>query len=259
MQKVTIYSITRIGTEDSYVGSSIALRSRWKTHRYELNKGIHHCFDLQKQWAEHGPEAFIFEVLAQHECKDVNERAALELQWIIAKGNLNAMREYVDTHNFTQSDACRALQSATNRAKAANDPDYAAFLDRRGKELTAYMQSVEGRANMGRHTKRRWKDPEERKRLRAGLDRKDHEVEARRSANIGKAHSTPEMKAMHRANAAKMLENPVLVAKMLKGSKDYWANPENRAKRAEMSRQMHARRRAAKAALEAKTELPSPS
>lgn len=247
MQKVTFYAIARTGTAEEYIGTSINVKNRWKTHRYDLKKGGHHCSALQQAWDLYGPDAFTFSVLKVVDCETLNERAALEIQLIKQRGSYNAMTAYIPYESIgPQSEAAKALQSATNRSKAQNDPQYAEFLRGRGEALTEFMRSDEGRANMAKHTKRRWQDPEERKRLRAGLDRKDPEIEAKRAANIGKAHSTPEMKAFHKANAAKMLENPELVAKMLDGSKSYWADPANRAKRAEKMRAYHAARRAAK-------------
>ncbi len=247
--KVTYYAITRTGTSEEYIGSSINLRGRWKTHRYDLKNKRHHCKALQEAWDLYGPDAFSWSIIETRVCADVNDRAAIELQWIIAKGTYNAMTKYVTTDNLIpMSDQAKALKSAEAHAKIADDPEYANFLQKRGQAIAAYMKSDEGRANMSEHSKRRWQDPEERKRLRAGLDRvqADPEHWKRHGEKIKAAHGTPEMKAMHRENHAKLLEDPGMREKMIQGSKDYWADPANRAKRGEKMRAYHAARRAAK-------------
>lgn len=244
MQKVFIYSISRIGTDDAYIGSSIGLRVRWKQHRYELNNRKHHCPALQEAWATYGPDAFAFSVLHTQTCQSLDERAALELGYILKLGTYNSLQGHIDARGFTQSGAAKTLASATMRARAENDPEYAAFLASRGAALAAFMKSPEGRANMAKHTKRRWQDPEERKRLRAGLDRKDPEVEARRAANIGKAHRTPEMKALHAANTAALWQDPEYREKVThKAAKSRWGDPEAKARQAEKMRAYHAKRR----------------
>lgn len=251
MQKFVIYSIRRIGSEDAYIGSSLAFRNRWKKHRYDLRRGKHHCLGLQKAWAEFGPEAFSFEVMAEYECETVNERAAIELQWIIAKGNLNAINDHVDTHNiYPMSEANRRLKSAETHAKIAAVPEYASFLAERGKAIASYMKSPEGRAKMAEHSKRRWQDPEERKRLRAGIDRwvKDPEAQALHAEKGRIRESTPERIAHHKANTTALWENEDYRAKVVeKAAKNRWSDPEKKAIQAQKMREYHARRRAAKA------------
>ena len=247
MQTVYIYAITRTETGDAYIGSTISPKQRWIRHRCHLKLNKHHSPHLQRAWNKYGKQAFFYEVIASKDCETHADRLAFELSWVAKSGHYNVLISSLDESHFTSSPEKRARHAKAIREKIESDPEYRQFLQERGAAIASYMKSEDGRANMAEHTKRRWQDPEERKRLRAGLDRKDPEVEAKRAANIGKAHSTPEMKAFHKANAAKMLENPELVAKMHKGSVDYWADPANRKKRSERMKEIHAKRRTAKA------------
>jgi len=243
--KVTIYAINRTGTSEEYIGSSINFKSRWKKHLFDLRKGKHHCPALQTAWAQYGERAFSFVILDERECASVGERAALELQWIKSRGTYNTMTNFIIPTNLEpMSDAHKKLKALEIEAAIASNPEYRAFLKARGESLTAFIQSPEGRANMAEHTKRRWQDPEERKRLRAGLDRKDPEVEKRRAENIGKAHSTPEKKAMHRANTKALWETEEYRSKVTqKAAQNRWGDPEAKARQAEKMRAYHAKRR----------------
>lgn len=57
-----IYIIKNKRTHEYYVGESRDIKSRWKRHRYELNKGVHHSDKLQKAWNKYGERAFSFKV-----------------------------------------------------------------------------------------------------------------------------------------------------------------------------------------------------
>ncbi|WP_319020739.1 NUMOD3 domain-containing DNA-binding protein [Bacillus sp. B1-b2] len=43
-----------------YVGSSNDFKTRWKTHRNQLNAGVHHSIHLQRAWNKYGEESFEF-------------------------------------------------------------------------------------------------------------------------------------------------------------------------------------------------------
>lgn len=75
-----IYGILNIETGRIYVGSSTRMKRRWLEHRRTLNLGRHHNQWLQRSWNHHGPENFIFYVIAQG-CS-MNELAAMETGYI---------------------------------------------------------------------------------------------------------------------------------------------------------------------------------
>jgi group I intron endonuclease len=61
--KTGIYKITNIVTGKVYVGSSIRIENRFKEHKYNLNKNIHHSKKLQNSYNKYGSDKFIFDVI----------------------------------------------------------------------------------------------------------------------------------------------------------------------------------------------------
>jgi group I intron endonuclease len=47
----------------SYVGSSIDINTRMRSHRNQLRRGNHHCRALQSAWDAYGEHAFSLEIL----------------------------------------------------------------------------------------------------------------------------------------------------------------------------------------------------
>lgn len=59
-----IYAITRIGTDECYIGQSINIRRRFNDHRRDLKAGKARSEKLQIAFDRHGLSAFAFEILA---------------------------------------------------------------------------------------------------------------------------------------------------------------------------------------------------
>jgi group I intron endonuclease len=62
-----IYSILNKLNNKTYIGSSCDIERRWRHHRQNLNKGIHHCIHLQRAWNKYGEKHFIFNI--EQQCK----------------------------------------------------------------------------------------------------------------------------------------------------------------------------------------------
>src|SRR5258705_10686060 len=58
-----IYKIVCIPTGKIYVGSTNDFYQRWKSHRSELKRGVHHSRYLQFSWNKYGEAAFQFEII----------------------------------------------------------------------------------------------------------------------------------------------------------------------------------------------------
>ncbi|MDY0282629.1 MAG: GIY-YIG nuclease family protein [Salinivirgaceae bacterium] len=58
-----IYQIRNTVNGKRYVGSSVNMRARWRTHRTMLKHRKHHAQKLQNAWNKYGCKAFVFEVL----------------------------------------------------------------------------------------------------------------------------------------------------------------------------------------------------
>lgn len=76
---IGIYKITNTADNTSYIGKSKDIKTRFRKHKYRLNKGIHHNQFLQRAWDKYGEKYFTFEVL--EECA-LDELDRLETYYI---------------------------------------------------------------------------------------------------------------------------------------------------------------------------------
>jgi group I intron endonuclease len=58
-----IYEILNIKNGHRYIGSAVNVSKRWRDHLRELERGIHHSKYLQRSFAKHGEQSFVFKVL----------------------------------------------------------------------------------------------------------------------------------------------------------------------------------------------------
>jgi group I intron endonuclease len=75
----SIYQILNLTNGKFYVGSTVDIKDRWRTHRRKLRNGTHHCPHLQASWNKHGEDSFSFNVLSIH---PVTELDKIEQQWL---------------------------------------------------------------------------------------------------------------------------------------------------------------------------------
>jgi group I intron endonuclease len=78
-----VYLITRIGTDQHYVGSSVDVNKRWSAHRSLLRNSQHHATYLQHTWNKFGESAFSFTVV--QEVKRTNNVAEMKKALIDAE------------------------------------------------------------------------------------------------------------------------------------------------------------------------------
>jgi group I intron endonuclease len=85
MNKISgIYGIKNTITGKFYVGSSVNVHVRWKTHASHLRRGVHHSVKLQNSWNKHGESAFIFGILEVIEAEELLMQAE---QWYLDNWN----------------------------------------------------------------------------------------------------------------------------------------------------------------------------
>jgi len=58
-----IYLINNKCNGHQYIGQSVDIESRWKSHRYELNRCIHNNTYLQNAWNKYKEQNFSFSIL----------------------------------------------------------------------------------------------------------------------------------------------------------------------------------------------------
>jgi group I intron endonuclease len=103
MNKCGIYLIRNAITGKVYVGSSIDIRSRWRSHICLLNGDSHSNAHLQASWNVHGKNAFEFTII--EECSE-GTLMIREMVWIAYYDAMNRDKgyniEYPDRHEVTE-------------------------------------------------------------------------------------------------------------------------------------------------------------
>jgi len=105
-----IYGILNTVNGKWYIGQSVDVRKRWRSHRRELSMGIHPNAHLQSAFSHYGECAFSFEILEECAVADLNDR---EIVWIKEKGS------YHNGYNLTTGGdgTCGLLVSDETRKK----------------------------------------------------------------------------------------------------------------------------------------------
>jgi group I intron endonuclease len=70
-----VYKIRNVTNQKFYVGSTINMKERTRTHRNKLRRGAHHTPHLQAAWNKYGEECFVFEVIEEVPSVDVLQAA----------------------------------------------------------------------------------------------------------------------------------------------------------------------------------------
>ena len=178
--KAVVYKIINLTNAKFYVGSTVKIKDRFRTHRRKLRNNIHHCRHLQNAWNRDGEENFVFRVVAVVENPD--ELHAVEQTFLDEHhgspqcynharytGNSTRGVRHADTHR-------RAISAGLKRYYAENaHPDLGA------------TRSEETRALMRKN--------------RAGIPVSEEHKEKLRQANLGKrasAKTRAKLSAIHK-------------------------------------------------------------
>lgn len=249
IQTCLIYKIERLETGDTYVGSTINRTERKSQHYTRLKHNKHHSKHLQNAWNKYGADAFGFGVIEIFEARDKAHRTMVETAWIRLLGTYNVMLAADRQGQFTISEADKAARSEATLRKIEADPEYKAILTARGQSLAALMRTPEYRATMAEHGQRRWQDPTERIKLRAGMAERWENPEKR---EINVEAQAAAMRAYWKTDGAKeahsdrMRDQWADPASALRNRSDgRWSDPEAKERQAAKMRAAHAARRAA--------------
>ena len=82
MQNIGIYKIENIINGNFYIGSSIQLIRRFKTHKERLIKNKHGNIILQRSWNKHGEKAFVFTIIEYCSKENIIEREQYYLDFL---------------------------------------------------------------------------------------------------------------------------------------------------------------------------------
>lgn len=127
-----VYAITCTDGR-AYIGSSINIEARWRSHRGDLRRGYHHNPTLQQLWSALGADAFTFEVVEE---VPTGPLLVAEQRWmdraISGAGILNRSLFATSSRGITHSAEARARTAAGSRANWT-DPEYRAKAMRRDR------------------------------------------------------------------------------------------------------------------------------
>ncbi len=84
MNSAGIYVITNAVNGKVYVGSAVNIPGRWRVHKSDLRRGVHHSSHLQAAWNKYGDAAFTFSVLER--VFDPADLLQAEDKWIARLG-----------------------------------------------------------------------------------------------------------------------------------------------------------------------------
>ena len=75
-----IYCIENLINQNKYIGQSNDIYTRWKEHKFELNKNTHHNRYLQNAWNKYGTENFQWNILEECEYEKCFDREIYYIQ-----------------------------------------------------------------------------------------------------------------------------------------------------------------------------------
>jgi len=107
-----IYEIRNTINGHVYIGQSVNIATRWKSHVRELNSDAPHDNDhLQNAWNLYGPDAFTFELIDEY---PADELKSAEQYWMNMAGNdYNICRVAGSPLGMKRTDEAKAKMSAS--------------------------------------------------------------------------------------------------------------------------------------------------
>jgi group I intron endonuclease len=190
-----IYQIRNKVNGKSYVGSSVNIAARWRQHRSDLKKGIHHSAALQRAWAKYDPSSFEWLILEVVEV--ASEIFARETHYVAQFNSANGKDGYNtlviggSAAGYQHSEESRRRMSAAQKAiPYERRLEYCiSFAGRKHTEETKAKMRASNR-----HTK-----PTEDQKRKISETHKGKTISAEHRAAVGKAtalkNKTPEMRA----------------------------------------------------------------
>jgi group I intron endonuclease len=164
-----IYLIKNIWSGKTYVGSSVNIETRWKTHIYRLNSGKHPASKLVNAWKKYGIHGFEFRILEEIEGASKAFLLLREQYWIDTTFShflgYNTRPDARSCHGYkrgTPSEAHKAKNAAAHTG--ANNPNF-------GKPRSEETKRKISEAQKGKSRPLTTFSPESRKNRSEGIKR----------------------------------------------------------------------------------------
>lgn len=104
-KKCGVYCIENLINHKKYIGQSGDIKSRWRSHKSELRRGIHGNDYLQKAWNKYGEDNFRFYILEECTIDITDDRE----------------RYYIAVYDTTNRDCGYNLESGGHMCKTLSD------------------------------------------------------------------------------------------------------------------------------------------
>jgi group I intron endonuclease len=147
-----IYRILNIVSGKAYIGSAANVKARLNWHKCYLRKGKHPNIKLQRTWAKHGEDAFLFELIEEVEVPSLNIRE----------------QHYMDTYSAASIGYNIAPNAEGNRGRTLT-PEHRAKI---GASSRGKPRSPETRARISAAQKGKKLSPEHIEKLREWFKRR---------------------------------------------------------------------------------------
>jgi group I intron endonuclease len=116
-----IYKITNIKANKVYVGGSVHIESRFRTHKKDLTSNIHINTELQTDWNEIGEEYFVFEkVEVVNDLHDLPVRESYYIKLYTEKGSVYNKSDPMYEYIWGREDKI-IVDKGSNRGKKSNE------------------------------------------------------------------------------------------------------------------------------------------
>lgn len=170
MKRCGIYCIRNDVNKKIYIGSSKNIKSRWRRHKSDLNRGDHRNPHLQSAWNKYGKDEFEFYVL--EECKE-EKLIEKENYYIYLHKTIDNKYGYnlTDANRLNVSDTVRKHMSEAKLNMTDEKKELWAERSttrfKKGHKVwnegLKYNMSEECKENHRKANKKRYEDPNERK------------------------------------------------------------------------------------------------
>lgn len=241
-----LYEIRHLATGRRYVGSTQDFVERFGEHRCLLNKGRHHNVHLQRAWMKYGAEAFVLRVLAilepeaqvPAEQRLLNQLHPVGCLYNVALDALSPMRGRTLSAETRQKIRDHLALPATKAAVSVGIRAAWRKPEVRQKYIAAahaVWANPEARQRMSTMKRALMADPARRARMSAAQIKACSDPAVRERIAAGKRGQRPS--AETRAKRSVSMKATLATLSAEERAKRY-ANPELRAKRAEIQRRV---------------------
>ena len=203
-----VYKITNSANGKFYIGGSVNIKSRWRTHKSQLNKGKHQNPAMQKDWQAYGGDVFTLEVIET--C--VREQVLLKEQAAIQSASVKENPLCYNVSSIASSaplgrvigEAARRKIGDANRGHKHSPEARKLMSDlRKGKALTENQKQAISLSHMGKSL-----SMETRQKIGnaiRGIKRSEETKAKLRDSHIGKTISDEQRRKMAEGNHKKVL------------------------------------------------------